>query len=256
MAVIEEKTAWDILKSYAVECARIDSLSLVALFAIGSLPGGYYRPGQSDIDAVLIVADGSEAIWGASSSLTTDAPSNRLADLNKKYRQHYDIPKDFGPFPLQPHELLPPYDPNKELTLEIARLKLQGKLVYGAFSMQNIPMPAKKDFLADFKQFEEWWDNDFAGKYPPERFSLTACSNTILAHLNRYLIIEKGIIQFDKRQIIPLCLANNGLLLDKQQLDVVQKHLELKDVAEAELKELRQYAVDLRRNMNSLLKIR
>ncbi|GAH08711.1 unnamed protein product, partial [marine sediment metagenome] len=54
MAVIDEKTAWKILKRYAEDCIQIDSSSLLAIYAIGSLPGGYYRPGQSDIDAILI----------------------------------------------------------------------------------------------------------------------------------------------------------------------------------------------------------
>ncbi len=106
MAMIDEATGWAILDRYVGDCLRIDAASLLAIFAIGSLPGGYYRPGQSDIDAVLIVQNGSESVWGNS-----ETASPRLHELNERYLQSYQIPKDFGPFPLQPRELNPPYDP-------------------------------------------------------------------------------------------------------------------------------------------------
>jgi hypothetical protein len=120
MSTIDEDRAWSILHKYAADCPRIDSSTLVALYATGSLAGGYYRPGHSDIDAVLIIENGSEHIWGNS-----EEPSKSLSELNRCYFRTYRIPKDFGPFPLQERELFPPYDPGADvLTLEIARLKL------------------------------------------------------------------------------------------------------------------------------------
>ena len=95
MPVIVVPTAWQIPRRYLAECQEIDSTSLLAVYAIGSLGGGYYRPGQSDIDAVLLVKDGSEHIWG-----TPIAPSEALADINRRYLETYHIPKDFGPFPI------------------------------------------------------------------------------------------------------------------------------------------------------------
>jgi hypothetical protein len=58
MSTIDEKGAWDILDRYVADCLQIDSDTMMALYATGSLAGGYYRPGQSDIDAVLIVENG------------------------------------------------------------------------------------------------------------------------------------------------------------------------------------------------------
>ena len=124
MTVINERAAWKIVAEYVEDCLRIDCHSLLAIYVIGSLSGGYYRPGQSDIDAVLIVRTGSRSVWG-----DTDKPSKALQDLNRRYLERYVIPKDFGPFALQERELFPPYDPEKCLTCEIARLKLQGKCV-------------------------------------------------------------------------------------------------------------------------------
>lgn len=251
MAIIDERSAWRILGLYSGDCAEIDPGSLMAIYAIGSLPAGYYRPGQSDIDAVLIVRDASEAIWG-----NTDTPSDRLAALNGEYKRRYDIPKDFGPFPLQPRELYPPYDADKELTLEIARLKVQGKCVYGAFPLDDIPMPTREDYLRDFRHFEEYWDSDFSKNTPIERLSATQCVNTILMHLFRYLIIEKSITEFDKRRIVPLCMASNAPFLSKSALDLVQRHLGDHETGEEETETLRQYVADLRYNMNALLGLR
>jgi hypothetical protein len=251
MATIGEITAWEILRLYSGECSQIDPKSLIAIYATGSLPGGYYRPGQSDIDAVLIVSDGSEATWGNS-----DTPCKKLAALNQRYKQKYRIPKDFSPFPLQPRELHPPYDPDKELTLEIAQLKLHGKLVYGTFSLNDIPMPAREDFLKDFRHFEEYWENNFSINTPVDRMTSTQCANTILMHLHRYLIIEKGTFEFDKRQIIPSCIVYDAPFLNKPALDIVQKYLLSEHINQQGTKNLRQYVPYLRYNMNKFLKIR
>jgi hypothetical protein len=248
---IDEANAWRILESYCAACAAVDSDSLMAIYAIGSLPAGYYRPGQSDIDAVLIVRDGSEGIWG-----NINASSERLAGLNAEYQRHYGIPKSFGPFPLEPHELHPPYDADKTLTLEIARLKVQGEIVYGDFSLEDVPMPTREDYLADFRRFEDYWDNDFSKKTPVERMTAVQCVNTILIHLHRYLIVEKGIIEFDKRRIVPSCTVRGTPFLYQPALDLVRRHLETGKVSEEETTNLRQYVSDLRHNMNALLGIR
>ena len=81
---ISEPAAWEILARYVQDCLQIDRDSLRAVYATGSLGGGYYRPGQSDIDAVLIVANGSEEMWG-----NLEAGSERLSALNKAYLERY-----------------------------------------------------------------------------------------------------------------------------------------------------------------------
>jgi len=70
MGIIGENKAWRILDAYVEDCLAIDSETLLAPYAVGSLGGGYYRPGQNDIDAVLIVRDGSENIWGTSETVS------------------------------------------------------------------------------------------------------------------------------------------------------------------------------------------
>ena len=48
-SVIDEATAWVILHHYVEDCLKIDSSNLLAVFATGSLGGGYYRPGQETL---------------------------------------------------------------------------------------------------------------------------------------------------------------------------------------------------------------
>ena len=198
MSIIDERSAWEILRKYVEDCLKIDSNSLTAIYATGSLPGGYYRPGKSDIDAVLIGKNEFQDIWGNS-----ETPGKRFAALNRTYLHRYKIPKDFGPFPLGESELFPPYNPEIEvLPLEIARLKIQGKLVYGSFNLEMVPMPSSNDFLIGAKAFEAWWDQEFSKATPLEKMSTAACVNTILIHLSRFLIIERDIFEFNKRKCV------------------------------------------------------
>jgi len=250
MGQISESRAWEILKAYARDCIQIDFESLLAIYAIGSLPGGYYRPGQSDIDAVLITTNGSEKIWG-----DVHEASQTLKDLNERYLRAYEIPKDFGPFPIQEGELFPPYNPAKELAAEIARLKLQGKPVYGDFNLQSVPMPTPGDFLRDAQHFEEWWRDEFSKTNPLETLSATGCVNTILAHLRRYLRIKRGKIVFDKHKVVPEYLCNDPPIADEQMFRLVEQFLRLGEASDRDTRELRRYVGVLRDAMNSHLGI-
>lgn len=254
MRVIEENSAWDILFRYVEDCLSIDSDSLVAIYATGSLPGGYYRPGQSDIDAALIVENGTEAIWG---DLETE--SEPLRKLNRRYLETYQIPKDFGPFPLQPRELFPPYDPpytglaGNVLTLEIARLKVQGKRVYGALDLEAVPMPTAEDFLQEVQRFEEWLRDEFLGTYPIEAMSPTVCANTILMHLSRFLRVRRDILEFDKRKLIQRYRESEPPFAPEEAFCLVEAHLMSRALSWSEEERLRRSARTLRDQMNAYL---
>jgi hypothetical protein len=251
MAVIDEPTAWAILDRYVQDCLQIDRDSLLAVYATGSLGGGYYRPGQSDIDAVLIVKDGSEEIWG-----DLDAFSKPLEALNQAYKARYGIPKDFGPFALQEGELYPPYPPEWDvLALEIARLKVQGVCVYGHYDLGAVPMPTAEDFRQGARRFERWFRDEFVKSNPIETFSGAACVNTILMHLGRYLRIERGVIEFNKRLLIARYLENDPPFVDVEAFRLVNDSLASRALSEKELERLRQAVRSLRAQMNAYLGI-
>lgn len=251
MATISEEAAWRILREFVGDCHRIDDDTLIAVYAIGSLGGGYYRPGQSDIDAVLIVRDGSEAIWGESGE-----PGRALASLCEVYRERCDVPKDFGAFPIQRKDLFPPYYPRKELTQEIARLKVQGVSVYGSFDLDAVPMPTAEDFRRDAQHFEEWWRDEYSKETPPETMSLMACVNTVLTHLSRFLRIERGVLEFDKRKIVSSYLANDPPFADHGVLRIVERAVSQGHAPEEDLSALRTYVLVIRTRMNTYLGIR
>jgi hypothetical protein len=251
VTILTEDAAWDILHRYAEDCLEIDSSTLMALYATGSLPGGYYRPGQSDIDAVLIIEEGSEHIWG-----TNEEPCKPLKELNRRYLERYKIPKDFGPFPLQERELFPPYDPEEDvLTLEIARLKIQGKPVYGQYDLGSVPMPTAKDFLVGAQRFEEWWRDEFSKTTPPEVMSPTACVNTILMYLSRFLRIKRGILEFNKRKVVPAYLESDPPFVNAEVFRLVEASLASDILTESDGELLRGYVVALRLKMNAHLGI-
>ena len=52
--VITEAKAMEIVNEFLDEIRHEDN-GVLALYLIGSLGGGYYRPGQSDIDTVIVV---------------------------------------------------------------------------------------------------------------------------------------------------------------------------------------------------------
>ena len=58
--VISEEKAFKIVQEFLTDILQI-SQDVLALYVIGSLGGGYYRPGQSDIDTAVIVRDNAAA---------------------------------------------------------------------------------------------------------------------------------------------------------------------------------------------------
>ena len=246
---ISEPVAWEILDRYVQDCLQIDGDSLRAVYATGSLGGGYYRPGQSDIDAVLIVADGSQETWG-----NLEQGSERLSTLNKAYLERYRIPKDFGPFALQASELVPPYDPESDLiAVEIARLKVQGVSVYGTFNLDGVPMPTAKDLRRGARNFEAWLRDSFFPEHPISSLSGTACVNTILMHLGRCLRIERGVLEFNKRALVAAYLAHDPPFVDPTAFRLVEASLAGTHLTESQIEQLRRTVAKVRTQMNEYL---
>ena len=213
--VISEIKALDIVQEFLSELLSISG-DVLALYVIGSLGGGYYRPGQSDIDTVVIVRDSA-----ALTQLAVDG-------LAEKYQEKYNVPKGFGAILVQESELSPPYTKSEtdefEFTVEIARLKVQGKPIYGAIKLEDIAMPAKADFIKDALIMENWFHKEFG--YPMfDKLEMTGCVNSILMILRRYLIIEKNIFEFNKFKTIDAYLQNDPPIVDQQAFELVRRSL-------------------------------
>lgn len=229
---IDEAAAWDILHRAIEELLAIDTASVLAVYAIGSLGGGYYRPGQSDIDAIFITQDGSTPIWGDHAN-----PSPRLRELNQHYQETYGIGIDLGP--ALASKLFPPYDPVHISVQGIARLKVQGRCVHGSYDLECVPMPTLEDALQDAQRCETWWRDEYAPTHPIEQMGEIECVNIILNHLKRFLWIKRNIIEFDKRKVVALYLANDPPYVDDAALRLVEASLAGQRLTAEELGQLR-----------------
>ena len=214
--VITEEKAMEIVGEFLEELRREDSDGVLALYLIGSLGGGYYRPGQSDIDTVIIVRD--DAV----------ITQERTDEIAAKYWKSYEIPKGFGSIMIRLSELSPPYIKSEaeefEFTVEIARLKTQGKAVFGEIDLNEIKMPSREDFIKDALIMENWFAREF-GDPMFDKLQITGCVNTILGCLRRYLMIEKNVFEFNKFLTIEAYLQHEPPIINEPVFDFISKKL-------------------------------
>ena len=213
--IITEAKAIEIVNEFLDEICREDS-DILALYLIGSLGGGYYRPGQSDIDTVIIVRDDA--------AIT----QKRIDEIANIYWKSYEIPKGFGSIMIRLAEFSPPYTKSEveefEFTVEIARLKTQSKAVFGEINLDDIKMPSKEDFIKDAIIMEKWFAKEFG--YPMfDKLQITGCVNTILGCLRRYLMIKKGIFEFNKFLTIKTYMRHEPPIVNEPVFEFIHKKL-------------------------------
>lgn len=210
--IISRERAFEIARGFAEEITSAHPVK--AVFAIGSLGGGYYRPGQSDIDTAIIL------------DCTREEASSHEQAIEKtagQYREKYGVPKDFGAVVMEYEQLFPPYFPAEELVVEIMRIKLQGQLICGDLNPNDIPMPDIESAKACENAFEDWRANGF--HVPPEQMTRQMTVNSILLLIRRFLMLEHGIIEFDKRKMIPLYLSHQPPVVNPLYLEAVELYL-------------------------------
>ena len=242
--VITESKAIEIAGEFLDEIRCRDD-GILALYLIGSLGGGYYRPGQSDIDTAIIVSD--------EAAIT----QKRMDEIAEKYWRKYNVPKGFGSIMIRLFELSPPYLKSKaeefEFTVEIARLKTQGKAVFGGINLDNIMMPSKEDFIKDALIMEKWFAKEF-GDPMFEKLQITGCINTILGYLRRYLMIEKRVFEFNKFLTVETYMRHEPPIVNEPVFDFI--HKKLKDEvagSDDDLKTMRESGAQFRDYFNRRL---
>lgn len=214
--MITYEQAISIAKQFANNVRNLLKDKLLAVFAIGSLGSDYYRPGQSDIDTIIIT------------SLKREELKNYRNDIRKladSYQEKYNIPKGFGAILLAEQQLYPPYIAEEELILEIYRTKLQSKLIYGNYDITKIPNPTKKDIIEDAKAFEKWRQEEHKNNPDFKINSNIMLVNSTLMMLKRYLMIKCDILEFNKFKVIDLYMKNNPPYVDEELFEFVEKSL-------------------------------
>lgn len=230
-----------IAEAFAEEIAAMYPDTL-AVYAIGSIGGGYYRPGQSDIDTVIIM------------NCSRTQATERLAEVDAvadRYWKQYSIPKGFGAIVFGVEQLMPPYIAEEELVMEIIRLKAQHMLIYGEFDLDCIPMPDKAAIIAAENAFEDWRAS--AGRTPPENMTRQMTVNSILILLKRWLLLEKGIVEFNKFKVVKAYLANDPPCINERFLNAVSSYLNGGEISSELLHDMSVWHEELLQKMNSLL---
>lgn len=82
---------------------------------------------------------------------------------------------------------------------------------------------------------------------------VTACVNTILMHLGRFLWIKRNVIEYNKHKIVKTYLANNPPFIYDEAFQIVERSLDLQEITEVETNRLRQYLWQLRTEINRYL---
>jgi predicted nucleotidyltransferase len=242
LSLLSVERALGIAKEFALDISHVSGNSLIAIYAIGSLGGGYYRPGQSDIDTLIIFDD------------TAEYYKSEIGKVAANYQIKYNIPKGFGAVIANKKQLFPPYNKADELILEIINLKKQGVLLFGNFNVDSVPMPDRKAVIEDANAFEDWRDSKLSNCKP--LLTLTECVNSILILLKRYLLIEKDIIEFNKFRVVKTYLDNNPPKINNEIFEIINNYIMMDQetkVTELELEKMNQFHEELKTFMNSLL---
>ena len=218
--MISYEKAIDITKQFANNVKDLLKDKLLAVFAIGSLGSDYYRPGQSDIDTIIITSLKREDLKIYRKDI------RKLAD---SFQKKYDVPKGFGAILLAKEQLYPPYKYDEELILEIYRIKKQSKLVYGHYDIRTIPFPSKKDIIQDAIAFENWRQEEHKNNPDFKIDNNIMLVNSTLMMLKRYIMIKWDIIEFNKFKVIDLYMKNNPPYVDEELFEFIEKSLHSED---------------------------
>lgn len=175
------------MNEFAAEVAVALGDGLLSLVVIGCLSAGYYRPGVSDIDTVVVV--------GADARPAGEALVERLCE---EYRVRYHVPKEFGAFVVTPEQLRPPYLPEEELAPEVQRIVDQGRVIYGA-QVPVVP-PTRAELLGYARWFDHWLKTEFLPANPPKPLGCHAAYNVAAMACRHYLFYRFGPpVVWDKR---------------------------------------------------------
>lgn len=214
--IITKEQALAIVEQFLNALLSVDPQGILALYLIGSLGGGYYRPGQSDIDTLILVRNDAAI------------SQEEIEEIADRYSVLYHVPKGFGAVMVHECELFPPYIKSEteqfEFTVEIARLKTQGVLFYGQYSLEHIPMPTAQDFVKDAKIMENWLRSEY-GDPIYEKLDITACVNCILMTMRRFLMIEKSIFSFNKFETVEIYQSQEPAIINEEVFSFIHSYL-------------------------------
>ena len=186
--------AWQTLEDLARRITNAPIKGLRAVFAIGSLPGGYFRPAQSDLDVVTLFNDPPKK-------------GQELASLSAQLEELVQPGKLLHPFEV---ECLPRFivdlgrNPQTGLLQNpdlVARLKVQSKQLVGNYPIQTLPMPSAEEWAWETRNFLHWWD-DQEKIEPIASVSTAKQIKKTLALVRFYLAVRRDLVEYNKFKLL------------------------------------------------------
>lgn len=195
MSEAERATAWQELQDFAHALQEFNAPQIRAAFVIGSFPGGYFRPGQSDLDVVIILGG----------SPPTDEPTcQQHQTLRQAIRR---IASTASPYEIEPlfiYEAELKRDPHSGLLPHAdfaSRLLLQSQLLMGEFDLNQVDQPLPQDFIVVLQRYLEY----FQHKIIPDGIDqapLPALVKHVLTLMRYALIICRHHVQYNKLAVL------------------------------------------------------
>lgn len=186
--------AWQTLEDLALRLSNASFKGLRAIFTIGSLPGGYFRPSQSDLDVVVLFNDPPRS-------------GNDLEDLKAGLDELIQPKKLLHPFEV---ECMPRFisdlgrNPESGLLQNpdlVARLKVQSKQLFGNYPVQTLPMPSATEWAWETRNFLRWWDLQTAAD-PTRSTTPSMQIKKTLALVRFYLAVRRDLVEYNKFKLL------------------------------------------------------
>jgi len=187
---LSETAVWTLLERIAERMQNAHLPGFRAFFVIGSLAGGYYKPGQSDVDLLALFAgsppaeDEYKRQAELLESLVGKIPWNLAVDILPRYESDLSI------------------DPNTGLYLRpdlVARLLTQSRQLAGSYDLSSMKMPGPRDFQAEFPIQLDWWQ---ANHGPLETCPPPLQAKYLLLVLRSWLVVFRHQLSYNKSELI------------------------------------------------------
>ena len=195
MSEAERAAAWQELQDFARALQELHAPQIRAAFVIGPFPGGYFRPGQSDLDVVIILAG----------SPPTDEPTcQQHQALRQAIKRIASIASPYEIEPLFIYETELKRDPHSGLLPRAdfaLRLLLQSQLLMGDFDLHEVDQPLPQDFTYVLQRYLEYFQHkiDLDGF---DQVSLSDLVKHVLTLMRYALIICRQHVQYNKLAVL------------------------------------------------------
>lgn len=246
---MNEEQAWTLLHEFAREASSIDPPKIKAIIAIGSLPGGYYRQGQSDLDIVIIMADADQASGFAKTNFLT-----AIRETISKFQSCCDEETKLEAILVSESDLNATNDEGFLLNPQLnARLKVQGHILFGGYDLGLVPMPSPSDLLNEFRQNETRDMSD--GETQDKQHDPNGLIKYVFYLIRSYLSIVHSVFDFNKLTLLDTYKKHTPLYEDETFFELINKSLTGEQLDPQKIAELNTHVNNLRLKITSQLRL-